>query len=287
MKRKSTPTVAGKERMNVEIIGLDKIRKISDNTELEPAVTGLEYIHPDDDSVNITGLDRIRHIVESDLPKMSPFAVELIRLVDRARELDAEYRQFGAATHRYEFNSVVPLSAVRDFEKRHSIRLPQGYVDFLTQVGNGGAGPDYGIYSLEQAEREGYYDHKNAFCHYMKVSGEADYATLPFSLADRPPLVNRSLTPAQWEEWYTTLNGLDESGYDEMYPQAYNGLLQIIDSGCCSGYMLVCHGDMTGEMVFFRHELEYPQPTGQTFEDFVLSHFKSVVSQLERQRSST
>lgn len=273
-------------KWTVEILGLDKIRKIDDNTELEPEVTGLDKIRCDGEGITITGLDSIRHIIESDLPKMSMFAVELIRLVDRAKELDTEYRQFGAERHRYEFNPVIPLSEVRSFENRHHIRLPQGYVDFLTQVGNGGAGPDYGIYSLEQAEQSGYYDHKNSFCHYTATKFQSDYATLPYVLDDVPPMVNASLTPARWEEWYTALKTLPENhhDYDEMYKQAYNGLLQIIDSGCSSGYMLVCHGEMNGEMVFFRHELECPQPTGQSFEDFMLSHFKGVIDKFERNR---
>ncbi len=84
----------------MEILGLDKIRKIDDNTELEPEVTGLDKIRCDGEGITITGLDSIRHIIESDLPKMSTFAVELIRLVDRAKELDTEYRQFGAERHR-------------------------------------------------------------------------------------------------------------------------------------------------------------------------------------------
>ncbi len=266
----------------MEILGLDKIRKIEDNTELEPAVTGLEMIRSDEDFINITGLDCIRHVVESDLPKMSPFAVEVIQLVNRAKELDTEYRQYGADIHRYEFNPVVPLSQVRDFERRHNIHLPQGYVDFLTQVGNGGAGPDHGIYSLEQAEREGYYDHKNTVCHYTETGLQPDYATLPYVLENKQPLVNPYLTPQKWDEWYTALHGQSPPAYDEMYKQAYNGLLQVIDSGGCSGYMLVCHGEMSGEMVLFRQGLEYPQPTGQTFEELVLSHFKGVILKYSR-----
>ena len=115
-------------------------------------ILGLDMIKKEPETVNITGLDKIKQVFHNDLPRMSPFATELIRLVNRARELDTEYRQFGAEQHRYEFNPVIPLSQVRDFEKRHQIKLPQGYVDFLTQVGNGGAGAAYGFYSIEELE---------------------------------------------------------------------------------------------------------------------------------------
>ncbi len=245
-------------------------------------ILGLDMIKKEPDTINITGLDKIRQVFHNDLPRMSPFATELIRLVNRARELDTEYRQFGAEQHRYEFNPVIPLSKVRDFEKRHQIRLPQGYVDFLTQVGNGGAGPDYGIYSLEQAEFEGYYDHKNSFCHYTETKNQSDYYNLPYSIENKMPMVNSQLSDERWNKWYTELNRLEENEYNEKYKQAYNGLLQIINSGCCTGYMLVCHGDISGEVVFFRHELECPELVGQSFEEFVLSHFKGVISKFEK-----
>ena len=266
----------------MEILGLDKIRKISDNTDLEIQVTGLEHIRSEIDMISVTGLDSIHRIEENDFPKMSPFALELIRLVSRAKELDTEYRQLGAGCHRYEFAPVVPMSRVRDFEKRHHLRLPQGYVDFLTQVGNGGAGPYYGIYSLEQAELEGYFDHKDASCQYMQAREQPDYYHLPYSIQGTEPMVNRNLSINRWENWYTELNRKDRQAYSELYPQAYNGLLQIIQSENDTGYMLICHGESAGEMVYFRKNLECPEPTGVQFEDFVLSYFKSVISKLER-----
>lgn len=115
-------------------------------------ITGLDMIRKEPETVNITGLDKIRQIFHNDLPKMSPFAVEFTRLVEKLRELDTDFEEFGSSEHQYLFNPVVPISAVRDFENRHQIKLPQGYVDFLTQVGNGGAGAAYGFYSIEQLE---------------------------------------------------------------------------------------------------------------------------------------
>ena len=55
-------------------------------------ILGLDMIKKEPDTINITGLDKIRQVFHNDLPKMSPFATELIRLVNRAKELDTEYR---------------------------------------------------------------------------------------------------------------------------------------------------------------------------------------------------
>ena len=48
---------------------------------------------------------------------------------------------------------------------------------------------------------------------------------------------------------------------------------------CCKSLILV-----VARAIFFRHELECPQPTGQRFEDFMLSHFKGVIDKFERNR---
>ena len=115
-------------------------------------ILGLDMIKKESDTVNITGLDKIRQVFHNDLPRMSPFALEFTRLVGRLKELDREFEEFGADEHQYEYNPVIPLSEVRAFEERCDVKLPKGYVEFLTQVGNGGAGPAYGFYSIEELE---------------------------------------------------------------------------------------------------------------------------------------
>ena len=117
-------------------------------------ILGLDMIKKESDTVNITGLYKIRQVFHNDLPRMSPFAIEFTRLVGRLKELDREFEEFGADEHQYEYNPVIPLSEVRAFEERCDVKLPKGYVEFLTQVGNGGAGPAYGFYSIEELENK-------------------------------------------------------------------------------------------------------------------------------------
>ena len=268
----------------MEILGLDKIRKISDNTDLEPEIIGLDMIRPEEDSISVTGLDKIRTIIETDLPRLSSFARELIELVGRVRDLDTDFRQFGARHHRYEFAPVIPLSDVRDFEARHSIRLPQGYVDYLTQVGNGGAGPEHGIFSLEEVEKKAYFDHKNALCPIGEAQAQPDFYTLPYGSEGSLPLVDSALTQEKWDQWYMALQSSEGEAYDEMYRRGYRGLVQIMEAADGSGYMLACEGDLSGEMILVRREMDCPEPLGRTFEEYVLSHFRSMAESLERQR---
>ena len=81
------------------------------------------------------------------------FPIEELRsLLEKARATDANLKQFGAEHHKYQWNPPASLKEIEKFEKETGISLPDGYRNFLLQAGNGGAGPFYGLFSLEQVK---------------------------------------------------------------------------------------------------------------------------------------
>ncbi len=58
---------------------------------------------------------------------------------------------FGAQYHGFRMNPPLKENEVSDFETRWSISLPDEFRSFLLLVGNGGAGPGYGLYPLGQS----------------------------------------------------------------------------------------------------------------------------------------
>jgi len=62
---------------------------------------------------------------------------------------DPDLRVFGADGHRYQLNPPLPETDIQTFETRYGIRLPDDYRHFLSVIGNGGAGPYYGILPLK------------------------------------------------------------------------------------------------------------------------------------------
>ena len=69
-------------------------------------------------------------------------------ILQRLAELDRKDRRrrvFGANGHDYKLNPPLPISVIEAFEERHRVSLPEGYRRFLTEIGNGGAGPSYGV----------------------------------------------------------------------------------------------------------------------------------------------
>ena len=73
---------------------------------------------------------------------------EVRRLLGRLREADRGHEVFGAAAHRWRLSPVAREAQLRAWEREHGVELPPDYRAFLAEFGNGGAGPDYGLFPL-------------------------------------------------------------------------------------------------------------------------------------------
>src|ERR1700730_9493608 len=74
------------------------------------------------------------------------------------RESQKSQSVFGSQEHRFHIHPALPEESVFDFEAVHRIALPQEYRSFLLRIGNGGAGPGYGVFKLGEVD-DGF-DHK-------------------------------------------------------------------------------------------------------------------------------
>jgi hypothetical protein len=72
----------------------------------------------------------------------------------RLRGADRGYRVFGSGQHEYRLGPVLSEEEVGAFESAHGVRLPEDYRCFLRTVGNGGAGPFYGLEPLATLDRD-------------------------------------------------------------------------------------------------------------------------------------
>lgn len=73
--------------------------------------------------------------------------LELLRRADPEGTL-----AFGASAHRYRLDPPLDDSEVAAFEARYAIVLPADYREFVLHVGNGGAGPYYGVFRLGEMD---------------------------------------------------------------------------------------------------------------------------------------
>jgi hypothetical protein len=68
---------------------------------------------------------------------------------------DPKLTTFGAAHgHRFQLGKTLTEEDLAAFESEYSVTLPDQYRAFLKYVGNGGAGPGYGIWPLDEAFRK-------------------------------------------------------------------------------------------------------------------------------------
>ncbi|MEH1801690.1 SMI1/KNR4 family protein [Nostoc sp.] len=68
--------------------------------------------------------------------------------------LDATFEVFGSESHQYQFKPCLSNKDIQVFESRYNIILPSEYRNFLLEIGNGGAGPGYGLSGLSGIKYE-------------------------------------------------------------------------------------------------------------------------------------
>jgi hypothetical protein len=78
---------------------------------------------------------------------MMKLSREIIR--QRLQELakrDRQRRVFGSASHDDALTPPRDVAEIEAFESKHKIALPEDDRYFITQIGDGGAGPAYGMF---------------------------------------------------------------------------------------------------------------------------------------------
>lgn len=157
----------------------------------------------------------------------------MIKTVDRIHDKLAQVRSrqlrtFGSERHGFDLNPPLTEAEVHAFERIHGILLPEDYRIFLLHVGNGGAGPYYGLLPLGRW---------NA----ALLKDLHGYLSRPSPL--RPDM------PAD-EPWEQSLGCERE--------QLLQGMLALCHQGSTFYAMLVITGDHRGRVVYIDQHCSKP-----------------------------
>ena len=143
---------------------------------------------------------------------------------------------FGATNHRYRLNSPLDLENVRRFEIENQIRLPSEYVQFISTIANGGAGPYYGLEPLQDS-----------------LYQDLDYKRPNELLSPSKPFIHSSTWNKKFAPTVDEKN--DEVEYQRQYeefhdeyfdPRYINGVIAICNFGCAVTILLVVNGSEYG-----------------------------------------
>lgn len=157
--------------------------------------------------------------------------------LEKLRQLDNNLEIFGAEKHRYMLNPTVSIDTIKQFEVKHKIVLPEEYVAFLTTLGNGGAGPFYGLEPLENA-----------------LFDDLDYKNKERSLNPSKPFLHTEAWNMEFEPVGENENQEEnDRQYEEFTSQYFdkkhmNGVIAICNYGCGISLNLVVNGKEYGHI---------------------------------------
>ena len=152
--------------------------------------------------------------------KISKNIKELAEQLQRLQQENKNLRVFGADSHQYKLGPTLAEAKLQSFARKNQIKLPEDYRLFLKEIGNGGAGPFYGLEPLEKAAQ------------YRDLSKPFPFTKATDSYSD--------------EE-------LEQRGDKDEYP----GVLEFCHQGCAIYCYLVLNGSAYGTIWAGRENL-YP-----------------------------
>lgn len=177
----------------------------------------------------------------------------IVKILDKARHTDSHYELFGAATHKYQLNPPISSSFVKMVEEKYGFTLPEDYFRFITEIGDGGAGPDYGIYAFADLVKK---NQDNKAEEYQ----EAYRNSLKNVFAPRPMLLDELedyaiATKAAYEQNPDKYFVYEKPGEDSLC--GFDGFYVFGTQGCQWDFGLVTAGVMRGKVFVTDNEGAY------------------------------
>jgi hypothetical protein len=149
---------------------------------------------------------------------------------------------FGSDYHGFLLHKPLAEIEVAAFEQEHSIRLPTDYRHFLTKIGNGGAGPDYGVFPLGYSDGLGdkLEQWREGESIVGKLSEQFVHQTAWNDLSGKP---QEDLLEQDEAEYWRQLESFEGFYWGN---KIMNGAIPICHEGCAQRIWLVVTGQEAG-----------------------------------------
>ncbi len=179
---------------------------------------------------------------------MKNYDIQIARIKKKLaimRVRDSELNVFGAVSHQYKMRPVLTEQELAVIESKTPYPLPAAFRAFISKIGNGGAGPDYGIIGL-----------------YLPVYSN-DAGLIMRRQEYLPVLFTPDSTNEDWEAQCAALTASisEDRGLTDAFDleiRMMGGLMEIGEVGCGVSNYLVMHGEHQGRIVYNPHYLGKP-----------------------------
>ena len=178
------------------------------------------------------------------------FTKESIHFYLKELELrDSSRSVFGSNSHDYQLLPPLDIQVISDFESKKNIVLPLDYKYFISEIGNGGAGPKYGLFPFHM-HHSGHdlVDWKEDFDvgDLAKHFPHKDAWNLPALFWEQEPDPSPDISDEEEDE----MNEIWQQKLIENYwrTDLINGSIPICDLGCASLHLLVITGERKGSV---------------------------------------
>lgn len=180
-------------------------------------------------------------------------------VLDTASRWDMDLAQFACWSHAHLFNPVLPLEELAAWEELAKVTLPEDYRAYLTQLGNGGAGPAYGLYPLSlprdefaqllrqpciysEDQEEKFQDVVRRFIRWNDF--DDDWSLYLDYFPDTPAWKDQRWQNEHRKEWGDELDRLIDENID--FPLTEHGQHQITNEGCSGDIYIILNGSHRG-----------------------------------------
>ncbi len=187
---------------------------------------------------------------------------EIEKILKAAAEIDKDFKLFGASKHKYRLNAPISSDLVRATEEKYGFTLPEDYFRFITEIGDGGAGADYGLYSF------GNFISKEL---YPAIEKSRRKLREPFEV--RPMTAEDNESSALADGYFDRNREkcfFDPRYLDDEFDGLPTGFLAIMTHGCTYDVGLALNGEHRGKVFDIDYEGDFVL-TANSFEEFYQS----------------
>ncbi|MTC51295.1 SMI1/KNR4 family protein [Providencia alcalifaciens] len=175
-----------------------------------------------------------------------------------AQQVDIDEALFGADSHNYQLNPPLDIERIEQWQHRMAVQLPHEYVTFMTQLGNGGAGPYYGIERFEDSESR--YD----------------------SVA-LPSVLSPTMSDEEWQTLTQMADDCTDEEYDSRESLLHQGLFYLGTCGCTYDILLVVTGEHAGRLIYTHDWCDSPTAYFFVYENHFLDWYERWLDEVIQQ----